>query len=219
MYEQQTAWVKWGNAKSSCFGITNGTRQGSVLSSAFFSVYIDDLLIALSQMGVGCHISDKFIGAAGFADDIILIAPSSRTMEIMLEQCESYANQNNLKFSTDVDPSKSKSKCLYMCGKMNNVVYPAPFQLYGVDLPWVTHATHLGHELHQDCTMEYDAKTKRGNFIGTSTDIRDMFGFANPIQVLQAVSVYSAHFYGSMLWNLYGEMVGHFSECGTHVSN
>ena len=176
--------------------------------SSLFSVYIDDLLIALSQMGVGCHISDKFIGAAGFADDIILIAPSSRTMEIMLEQCESYANQNNLKFSTDINPSKSKSKCIYMCGKMNNVVYPAPFQLYGVDLPWVTHATHLGHKLHQDCTMEYDAKTKRGNFIGTSTDIRDMIGFANPIQVLQAVSVYSAHFYGSMLWNLYGEMAG-----------
>ena len=69
---------------------------------------------------------------------------------------------------------------MYMCGKVNNVVYPVHLQLYGVDLPWVTHATHLGHELHQDCTMEYDANMKRADFIRSSTDMREMFGFANP---------------------------------------
>ena len=84
VYEQQTAWVRWGNAKSSCFGITNGTRQGSVLSPAFFAVYIDDLLQRLRHLGVGCYIGDKFLGAAGFADDIVLIAPSRGAMEIML---------------------------------------------------------------------------------------------------------------------------------------
>ena len=151
VYEQQTAWVRWGGAKSSCFGITNGTRQGSVLSPAFFSVYIDDLLVALRQLGVGCHIGDKFFGAAGFADDLILLAPSRRAMELMLSLCETFAKKNNLQFSTDANPAKSKSKCMYMCGKVNNVVYPVHLQLFGVDLPWVTHATHLGHELHQDC--------------------------------------------------------------------
>jgi hypothetical protein len=85
-------------------------------------------------------------------------------------------------------------------------VYPVHLQLYGVDLPWVTHATHLGHELHQDCTMEYDAKMKRADFIRSSTDMKEMLGFANPLQVLNAVSVYSVHFYSAM--NLYGDMAG-----------
>ena len=80
----------------------------------------------------------------------------------MLSLCENFANKNNLQFSTDVNPAKSKSECMYMCGRVNIVVYPVHLQLYGIDLPWVTHATHLGHELHQDCTMEYDAKIKRG---------------------------------------------------------
>ena len=90
VYEQQTAWVRWGDAKSSCFGITNGTRQGSVLSPAFFAVYIDDLLQRLRQRVVGCHKGGKFLGAAGFADDIVLLAPSCGAMEIMLAICESF---------------------------------------------------------------------------------------------------------------------------------
>ena len=44
IYQEQTVWVRWGNAKSSQFGIVNGTRQGSVLSPCFFAVYMDELL-------------------------------------------------------------------------------------------------------------------------------------------------------------------------------
>ena len=123
----------------------------------------------------------------------------------MIACCESFAEENNLKFSTDPNPAKSKTKCIYMCGKLNNVQYPAPLKLYGVNLPWVTHAVHLGHELHQAGTMEHDARIKRAIFIEKSTDIREMFSFAHPAQILQAVRVYAAHFYGSMLWDLYGK--------------
>ena len=124
----------------------------------------------------------------------------------MLEKCERFAEKNNLTFSTDPNPAKSKTKCMFICGKTRNPVYPASLQLYGVDLPWVVHATHLGHELHQDGSMELDAKMKRASFIENSTEIREMFGFAKPNQVLSAVNTYACHFYGSMLWDLFGEM-------------
>ena len=35
-----------------------------------------------------------------------------------------------------------------------------------------------------------------------------MFGFAHPCQVLNAVQIYTCHFYGSMLWDLFSEMSG-----------
>jgi hypothetical protein len=98
----------------------------------------------------------------------------------MLELCENFANQNNLQFSTDINPTNSKSKCTNMCGKVNNVVYLIPLQLYGVILLWVTHATRLGHELHQDCTMEYDAKIKRGDFIRSSKTSERCSGLPTP---------------------------------------
>ena len=39
-YQRQCAWVRWGDKKSTEFGIFNGTRQGSVLSPALFTVYV-----------------------------------------------------------------------------------------------------------------------------------------------------------------------------------
>ena len=120
----------------------------------------------------------------------------------MLDVCEQYAEENNLLFSTDDNHEKSKTKCLFMCGKVGAVEYPAALKLNDHDLPWVVKGTHLGHELHQSCTMDYDAKCKRAAFIDRSTDIRQMFSFANPNQVLSAVNIYAAHFYGSMLWDL-----------------
>ena len=139
---------------------------------------------------MGCYIGGKFVGAAGYADDLILLAPCRSAMAQMVNICENFGKENNLFFSTDINPAKSKSKCLYMCGpKARNLVYPAPIQLYGRDLPWVTHATHLGHELHQHCNMDMDIKMKRASFIKNSTDIRHMFHFALPNQVLNAVRV------------------------------
>ena len=51
--EKQTAYVSWGTARSSQFGILNGTRQGSVLSPCFFGIYVLVLLLELRMSGVG----------------------------------------------------------------------------------------------------------------------------------------------------------------------
>ena len=50
VYEEQTCCVKLGGSKSTSFRVTNGTRQGSVLSPVLFSVYLDDLLKELTRL-------------------------------------------------------------------------------------------------------------------------------------------------------------------------
>ena len=76
VYEEQQGWVKLGGKKSSSFAITNGTRQGSVLSPVLFSVYLDGLLAQLRRLQLGCHIGGWWFGALGYADDLILLAPN-----------------------------------------------------------------------------------------------------------------------------------------------
>jgi hypothetical protein len=47
-------------------------------------VYIDGLLTALSNAGVGCYIGNNFVGALAYADDIVLLAPSASALRRML---------------------------------------------------------------------------------------------------------------------------------------
>ena len=44
-YSNQQVCVRFGNATSESFDICNGVRQGGVLSSLFFNVYIDSILM------------------------------------------------------------------------------------------------------------------------------------------------------------------------------
>ena len=108
-------------------------------------------------------------------------------------------------FSTDTDPSKSKTKCVFMCGK-KKTVKPLPLYLYGRELPWVKTATHLGVELCEDGTMNSDIKHKTAAFISRSLEVREQFSFAHPMEVLSAVRVYCCDHYGSMLWDMEGDM-------------
>ena len=205
VYENQYAWVSWGSAKSDMFDITNGTRQGSVASPVLWAVYCDPLIQELRDLGVGAHVGGLFMGVTMYADDLLLIAPTRGGMQQMLEVCENYAIRFNVSFSTDPDPIKSKSKCIFMIGEKRNLTRPVPLMLGGRELPWVSTAVHLGHELHESGKMNHDAKVKRAEFISKSVEVRETFGFASPVEVLQAQKVYCSSFYGSMLWNLSGE--------------
>ena len=98
----------------------------------------------------------------------------------MLEISEKYAKKLNLVFSTDPNPAKSKSKSIYMTGPgLHNLPKPVPLKLYGQDQPWVSHATHLGHEVHEDANLDFDCGSKRAIFIDRSLSIRETFKFAN----------------------------------------
>ena len=67
-------------------------------------------------------------------------------------------------------------------------------------------ATHLGHELHETGTMDYDTRVKKAQFISNSLEIREVFNFASPAEILVAMKVYTCSFYGSNLWVLGGNM-------------
>ena len=148
VYTEQFAWVRWGAAKSDLFFISNGTRQGSVLSATVFSMYLEPLFEELRVLGLGCHVAGVFMGVVGYCDDLALLSPNRDAAQAMLVVCERFAARTGLKFSTDPNPTKSKSKSIFICGRNSGLAKPAPLQLNGKELPWVASATHLNYEFH-----------------------------------------------------------------------
>ena len=62
----------------------------------------------LIQSGVGCRIDNIFAEAFGYANDIVLLAPSADALKITISICEACAYE----FSILFNPRKSKLMCI-----------------------------------------------------------------------------------------------------------
>ena len=92
-YSNLTSVCKWNNHFSDAFSVPSGVRQGGVLSPLIFALYVNDLIIALRNSGVGCCIIDIFIAAIFYADDVALLAPCRSALQTRLDICERYSKE------------------------------------------------------------------------------------------------------------------------------
>ena len=151
-YRQQTLCVKWGRNTSSFFTVTNGVRQGGILSPFLFTLYIDDLSHRLNNSKVGCHINNVCINRLFYADDLCLMAPSPVGLQLLIDICANYGIENDLLFN------RSKSVCMVVKPRCRNVSTPLMF-LNGDALEYVDSVKYLGVLLSQD--MKDDADMSR----------------------------------------------------------
>ena len=99
MHLNQRLQVRWENNYSDGFSVTNGVKQGGVISPVLFCVYMDNFLQELAASGVGCYMGSVYAGAFGYADDLILLSPSVSALHEMSAMCEGYANRHSVKFN------------------------------------------------------------------------------------------------------------------------
>ncbi len=111
-YSNQEMLIRWGAHLSVPFRVSNGIKQGGIISPLLFNVYIDELSANLNNTRVGCYAGDAVINHLSYADDMVLLAPSARALKTLLKECESYAASNDIIYNT------GKTKCMVCWPKM-----------------------------------------------------------------------------------------------------
>ena len=203
-YRLQRANVKWRNESSYFFNIGNGVKQGAVLSAVLYCVYTNGLFEELRRKNIGCCIGQNYVGIIGYADDLLLMSPSLDGLQKMLKVCERYALSHNLKFSTDPNPKKSKTKCMAFLLKGRDL---PNLKLCGNSLPWVDTGKHLGTRIDNipENILNQDMKEKRAQYIQRNNELMQEFSFAHCSTKAKINAIFNTHFTGSVLWNLFGK--------------
>ena len=70
---------------------------------------LDELLLELRNLRVGCHAGGWFFGAACFADDLFILAPSRTAAVMMLETCERYERLHNFLLTSTLPSPKASA--------------------------------------------------------------------------------------------------------------
>jgi hypothetical protein len=124
------------------FNVSKGVRQGGVLSPFLFRFYIRVLIDRVTKLNVGCNIAGTTFNLLAYAYDIVLLAPSWRGLQTLLNIVELAADDIKMTFNT------KKTVCM-VCNprnKRDNVsdIFPA-FTLAGCELLFVEQFKYLGH--------------------------------------------------------------------------
>ena len=81
--------------------VSNGVKQGGVMSPLLFNLHIQDLIECLDRKGLGCHMGNHFSRCFIYADDITLVAHSAYALNAMLKVCELYAWEHDITFNSN----------------------------------------------------------------------------------------------------------------------
>jgi len=84
---------------SECFCIARGVRQGGSLSPHLFKLYVTDLLKVVVGSNIGCNTAGCLVNILAHADDMVLLAPSWRGLQCLLDLIGKAATNTDMSFN------------------------------------------------------------------------------------------------------------------------
>lgn len=99
-YLQSDASVLYNGNKSKSFDLSQGVKQGSLLSPYLYNIYTETLLDILKETNAGTVLPDGTkTSVIAFADDLLLMSPTLRGLQMLINKCLSYGKTHNISFN------------------------------------------------------------------------------------------------------------------------
>ena len=143
------------------FPVCNGIKQGEIRSQ-LFNIYVDVLSQQLNEVIVGYCMNGKVINHLYYADDLVLLSPSSHGMQKLLSKCETYASEYGMKVN------ENKSVVLNFKGYRFKAKPSATLYLNGSIMKTETSYKYLGHIIDNILNGNKDIERQLRNFYGKS---------------------------------------------------
>ena len=173
--------VRWGDCHSEWFDIVAGVRQGGILSPEYYCLYIDDLVLILKRLKVGCHVRNVFLSSLLYADDMALVSPSLKGLQILLKATEEYCHY------WDICLNPKKTKNLAFGTGIDNL---CPLYLDGNQLEWVTSWKYLGVTLRSYFRFNCDIDERIRNFYKCLNAIVRIVGHSGELVMLRLLETH-----------------------------
>ena len=133
LYDGATERISWQGHFSQPYTVDQGVRQGAILSTSLYKLYINNLLEKLQDKNLGFRIGHIYLGVVACADDVILLAASEHELQLMLDIALRYSAQHRY----ILHPEKSIQSS-------NSVKYPPSCLLGSTPLTQCEKVEHLG---------------------------------------------------------------------------
>ena len=195
MYEETYVHTSFNKVKGDSWKVKNGVRQGAILSPLLFSFYMNEILDSLCELPIGCAIDGYKTNVFCFADDIILLAPTSQALQKLLDIVHEKLTALCLTINT-------KSKYIvFRSNKCNhrNVTAP-PVNINGVDLEQVSTCKYLGVLLSDNGNIGMDIDRAISSFLKQFNGMYSKFHFADKKVLFFLFKIYTSSLYGIETW-------------------
>ena len=132
-----------------------------------------------------------------YADDSILIAPSPKGLQKLLNICQAYAMENDMIYNA------KKTLCMCVRSKRFSKIDIPDVYLCGKSLDWMSKHKYLGVLLNSDFSDDCDIKRQIKSIYARGNTLIRKFGVASDDIKVQLFQAYCSNMYCCSLWQTF----------------